>query len=72
MGGESKTTFHYWASKKQGLIFSTTNTCPIVKKKNDRVAYLGFTSDSWWPKKMNTGRVLHKKGSKKRKGPGKN
>jgi len=41
------------------------NVCPVTKPK-ERLKYIGFTEDTGWPKKMNTGRLLHKPIKKKK------
>lgn len=50
---------HFWVGNKTGYVFGTSETCPI-RKPLDRLKYMGFTEDAGWPKKMNTGRLLHK------------
>lgn len=51
---------HYWVSKTYGLTSSTTNVCPVKHPYGGKMKYLGFTDDVSWPKKLNTGRLLHK------------
>ena len=53
-----KQRYYIWISKRSGLIVSTSNTPPT--RKDNSLKYMGFTYDILgWPKRMNTGRVLH-------------
>lgn len=64
-----KETYFFWVGNKTGYVFSTNGVCPILKPK-ERLKYLGFTTDTGFPKRMNTGRLLHRpnyKSKKKRK-----
>ena len=51
---------HYWVSKTYGITSSSTNVCPVKHPYGGKIRYLGFTEDVSWPKKLNTGRLLHK------------
>ena len=42
-----------------GCVMSTSSKCP-VKKPVGKLSYMGFTKDISWPKKLSTGRILHK------------
>ena len=59
--------YHYWVGNITGCIFSTSNVCPVKNQKIDRLKYMGYTSDTGWPKKMNTGRILYKSSNKMRR-----
>lgn len=67
MDVKSNTTFYYWVSKKYGVMMSTNNKCPYNKKRDGKISYLGFTNDADYPKRLNTGRLLHKHTRKKRR-----
>ena len=56
---------YYWLGCKTGYVMSSVNVCPVTKPK-ERLKYIGFTEDTGWPKKMNTGRLLHKPIKKKK------
>ena len=53
------TQMHYWVGNRSGYVMSTTKECPL-KQPSDRLKYMGHTECMGWPKKMSTGRVLHK------------
>lgn len=56
-----KAEFHYWVSKR-GLTWTASR---LNKPAGDeKIKYLGFTTDDNWPKKLNTGRVIHKHNKK--------
>lgn len=48
--------YHYWISNKHGYAMSTEKKCP---SKTKGYKYMGFSSDTGWPKKMNTSRRDH-------------
>lgn len=58
---------HYWAGNQTGLVMSSTKDFKPRGQLNERFKYIGFTNDMWWPKKMNTGRLLHRSNTKTRK-----
>lgn len=50
---------HFWVSWKYGYVFGNSAELP-VKNSTGTYRYMGYTFDIGWPKKMNTGRLLHK------------
>lgn len=56
--------YHFWVGNKSGYIWALTKQYQLFPVKGERMKYLGFTKDLGWPKKMNTGRVIHKPSSK--------
>ena len=49
---------HIWISQRRGVLIR------MSKKKSpsahgDRLKYMGWTNNAGWPKKLNTGRILH-------------
>lgn len=56
----------YYFVGKSGYVFSTRKDF-LKKGGKDRYKYMGFTTDAGWPKKMNTGRLLHKPNPKIKK-----
>jgi hypothetical protein len=57
--------YHIWLGKITGYVFSSNKSEPI--KNGEKLKYMGFTSDIGWPKKMNTGRLIHKPNGKSKK-----
>ena len=53
---EVKHKFHYWANSRSGIVLSGSKFNPCKKGKS---VYLGHSSDSGWPKRMSTGRLIH-------------
>lgn len=51
---------YYWVGNKSGYIMASYREYKPYAKKNERLKYMGWTYDSSWPKKMNTGRLLIK------------
>lgn len=51
--------YHIWVGKI-GYVWSTTKVCPVKNSMLQSMKYLGFTSDNGFPKRLNTGRLLHK------------
>ena len=62
-----KTKYHYWLSCRMGFVWALRKDYELYPEKGNRYKYLGFTYDLGWPKKMNTGRLLHKPTDKARK-----
>ena len=60
-------TIHYWAGNQTGLVMASNKEFIPRGQPKERFKYMGFTTDTWWPKKMNTGRLLHKPNYKTRK-----
>jgi hypothetical protein len=56
--------YHFWVGKRTGYAISSSKDSP--HKKGEKLKYMGFSSDSGWPKKMNTGRMMHKPKHKKK------
>lgn len=55
----TKNCSYIWVCK-DGFIYSGDNRFPLLKKKKGyEYKYLGWTTSIGWPKKMNTGRILH-------------
>lgn len=53
--------YHFWVGNISGYIISTNSQCPTSinnKVTNERLKYLGYSSDVGFPKKLNTGRLL--------------
>lgn len=61
---EPKTKYYFWLGVRTGYVWSCTLNYFPPKKLNERLKYMGFTYDIGWPKKMNTGRLIHKPSSK--------
>jgi hypothetical protein len=62
-----KTEYHFWVSSRYGYVWALKKDYQTTILKIARMKYLGFTNDLGWPKKMNTGRILHKPSYKSRK-----
>jgi hypothetical protein len=50
--------YHIWISKSQGII-SSTSYSKQAEVKSSEWKYMGYTTDTVYPKKMNTGRILY-------------
>lgn len=48
---------YYWIGQIEGLVFASKQECPILKPFG-KMKYMGWSTDTRWPKTMNTGRVL--------------
>lgn len=58
--GKEPVKYYFWVGNKTGYTWSwNINTVP-KPKKGERLKYLGWTTDTGWPKRMNTGRLLKK------------
>jgi len=65
-----KVKFHYWVGVKSGYVMASNKDFKPPKRTGERMKYMGWTYSSGWPKKMNTGRILHKPIRKKKAGQG--
>jgi len=61
-----KQQFHYWVGVKSGYVMASNKDFKPPKRNGERMKYMGYTYDIGWPKKMNTGRILHKPKAKKK------
>lgn len=59
--------YHFWVGNKSGYVWAMLKSYKLNPKEGERFKYLGYTSDIGWPKKMNTGRLLHKPNAQSRK-----
>lgn len=57
---EYRTKYYFWVGNKSGYIWSCVKDYKLNPKQGERFKYLGWTFDSMWPKKLNTGRLLQK------------
>lgn len=64
--------YHFWVGIKSGYKWSSSKDYKLNPLLGERFKYMGYTSDVFWPKKMNTGRLLHKPNSNSRKRQRKN
>jgi hypothetical protein len=55
-----ETKFYFWVGNKSGYLWTCDFNSKPKPKKGERLKYLGWTTDFGWPKKLNTGRILHK------------
>lgn len=55
---------YYWVGKT-GYLWSYSKERPTKGVAEHKWAYMGFTTDLIWPKKMNTGRLLQSPYNKK-------
>lgn len=53
---------HYWVNYWRGLQLTFSKNPP---EGLEDWKYLGWTKDTYWPKTLNTGRILHKIGNTK-------
>lgn len=65
--------YHYWVGKYSGYVmkfqpaFSKNKPSDPTPMYGEKLSYMGYTTDTMWGKKMNTGRVLMKCNEKKLK-----
>jgi len=55
-----ETKFYFWVGNKTGYQWACVRDYRPKCKNGERMKYLGWTTDIGWPKKLNTGRILHK------------
>lgn len=59
--------YHFWVGNKSGYVWALHREYEPGHKLGERMKYLGYTTDTYWPKKLNTGRLLQKPNAKSRK-----
>lgn len=59
--------YHFWVGNKTGYTWGLTPEYKARPQPGERLKYLGFTTDTYWPKKLNTGRLLQKPNYKSQK-----
>lgn len=55
--------YHFWLGNKSGYVWACHKDYKLTPRLGERFKYAGYTYDIGWPKKMSTGRLLHKQSS---------